>query len=68
MKVRRTPPDGERRRRPTRKMVALVATGTVAFGLAMIAPAAGSALGVAAAVVAVIPSDRRGGKGGGEEE
>ncbi|MFF8271952.1 hypothetical protein ACF059_31940 [Streptomyces sp. NPDC016562] len=67
MKVRRTPSDGERRRRPNRKMVALVAAGAVAFGLAMIAPAAGSALGVAAAVVAVLPTDRRGGKGGDEE-
>lgn len=48
---------------PTRKALALVAAGAVVFGLAMIAPAAGSALGVAAAVVAVMPSDRRGGKG-----
>ncbi|MEU6297282.1 hypothetical protein [Streptomyces erythrochromogenes] len=67
MKVRRTSPDGERRR-PTRKMVALVAVGAGVFGLAMIAPAAGSALAVAAAVVAVLPPDRRGGKGGDEEE
>lgn len=63
MKVRRTQLNGERRRRPTRKALALVAAGAVVFGLAMIAPAAGSALGVAAAVVAVMPSDRRGGKG-----
>ncbi|MFF7078667.1 MULTISPECIES: hypothetical protein [Streptomyces] len=63
MKVRRTQPNGERRRRPTRKMLALAAAGTVAFGLALIVPAAGTALGVAAAVVAVIPSDRKGGKG-----
>ncbi|MCX4805752.1 hypothetical protein ACFWWM_24545 [Streptomyces sp. NPDC058682] len=68
MKVRRTQPVGERRRRPTRKTMALVAAGAVAFGLAMIAPAAGSALGVAAAVVAVLPPDRRGGKGGDGEE
>ncbi|WP_328788722.1 MULTISPECIES: hypothetical protein [unclassified Streptomyces] len=68
MKVRRTRSDGERRRRPTRKTVALVAAGAVAFGLAMIAPAAGSALGVAAAVVAVLPPDRRGGEGDDGEE
>ncbi|MGW0366659.1 hypothetical protein [Streptomyces sp. NPDC002990] len=68
MKVRRTQSEGERRRRPTRKMVALAAAGTVAFGLALIAPAAGTALGVAAAVVAVMPSHRRGGDGGDAEE
>ncbi|MFF5802025.1 hypothetical protein [Streptomyces sp. NPDC012746] len=68
MKVRRTQPDGERRRRPSRKMVALAAAGTVAFGLALIVPAAGTALGVAAAVVAVLPSDGRGGGKGDREE
>ncbi|MGW1517662.1 hypothetical protein [Streptomyces sp. NPDC002287] len=68
MKVRRTQPNGERRRRPSRKVVTLAAVGTVAFGLALIVPAAGTALGVAAAVVAVLPSDGRGrGKGDPEE-
>lgn len=67
MNVRRTPTDGERGRRPSRKTVGVLAVGAVAFGLALIVPAAGSALAVAAAVVAIVPTDRKRGKGDGEE-
>ncbi|GGT24049.1 MULTISPECIES: hypothetical protein [Streptomyces] len=62
MNLRRTALNGERRR-PTRKAVVLLAAGAAAFGLALIAPAAGTALGVAAAVIAVIPADRKGDRG-----
>ncbi|MFD8417394.1 hypothetical protein ACFV2Q_37590 [Streptomyces sp. NPDC059650] len=66
MNLRRTTLNGERRR-PTRKAVVFLAAAAAAFGLALIAPAAGTALGVAAAVVAVIPVDRKGGKGEDKE-
>lgn len=62
MNLRRTRPDGERRR-PTRKTLLLVAAGAVAFGVALVAPAAGSALGAATAVVTLVSTERKGGKG-----